>query len=217
MAQILCGLSYEVSSIFVTKLGPLSYSFFSWIHRHYTPVALLSQGVDLTNLLTGISRVGYFWTTQKYFATVRKPKKILSEKQSPKKYPLKHYLFRKSQAWYDNNGDPWLLTHLVSKTGPKNTVENMKHFKVQLSFTNRRKYSSCDQYPKNTGSRNSKPKNILRWSLSVKMLSPPPGLVVMLWQHQRLVYRKILHLILYYLSISTLSWDDSSQLNIFIA
>ena len=42
------------------------------------------QGMELTNLQTGIGGVGYFLTTQKYFATNRKPKKILSKKQNPK-------------------------------------------------------------------------------------------------------------------------------------
>ena len=35
---------------------------------------------------------------KKYSATNRKDKKILSEKQNPKKYPQKHYSFHKSQA-----------------------------------------------------------------------------------------------------------------------
>ena len=33
---------------------------------------------------------------KKYFATDRKPPKILSEKQNPEKYPQKHYSFGKS-------------------------------------------------------------------------------------------------------------------------
>ena len=35
---------------------------------------------------------------KKYFATDRKPQKILSEKQNLKKYPQKHYSFCKIQA-----------------------------------------------------------------------------------------------------------------------
>ena len=53
------------------------------------------------------------------------------------KYPQIHYSFRKNQAWYDNNGDPWLLKNHVNKTGPlKNTIENIKHFKIQFLFNN---------------------------------------------------------------------------------
>ena len=56
---------------------------------------------------------------KKYFATNRKPKKNTFRKAETLKIPSKHYSFRKSQAWYDNNGDPWLLKHLVNKTGLK--------------------------------------------------------------------------------------------------
>ena len=87
--------------------------------------------------------------SKNYFATDRKPKEILSEKQNPKKYPQNTIYFAKVKHDIDNNGDPWLLKHLVNKTGPKkNTVENMKHFKIQLLFNSPKKYSSCDQYPK---------------------------------------------------------------------
>ena len=44
----------------------------------------------------------------------------------------------------------------------KNTVENVKHFKIQLLFNNPKIYSSCDQYPQNTDSPNSKPKKTLK-------------------------------------------------------
>ena len=81
----------------------------------------LNPEVELTNLQTGISGVGHFWTTQKYFATDRKPQKILSEKQNPLKNTLwNHYTFNsKSEAQYDNNEEQWLLKCLVHKTGPK--------------------------------------------------------------------------------------------------
>ena len=93
-----------------------------------------TQEVDLTNLQTEISGVGYFWTTQKNTLPPTENPKILSDKQNPKKYPQiqKHYSFRKSQAWDDNNRDPWLLKHLVNKTGPK---------KILLKIWNTLKYS----------------------------------------------------------------------------
>ena len=105
------------------------------------------QGMELTNLQTGIGGVGYFLTTQKYFATNRKPKKILSKKQNPKKYNQKHYSFRKSHAWYDNNRDPWLLKHLVNKTGLKNILLKIWNTLKYSFYWTTRKYSSCDQYP----------------------------------------------------------------------
>ena len=41
-----------------------------------------------------------------------------------------------------------LPKYLVNKTGPKNTVENMKHLKVQHLSESPKKYDSYDQYPK---------------------------------------------------------------------
>ena len=62
------------------------------------------------------------------------------------------------------------------KLDPKNTVKNIKHLRIQHLFNNPKRYSSCDQYPKKvTNFRNSDPKKILRWSLSVNMTSPTPG------------------------------------------
>ena len=49
-----------------------------------------TQGVDLAYQQTGISEVGYCWTTQqKYFPAEKKTYKILSKKLNPKKYPPK--------------------------------------------------------------------------------------------------------------------------------
>ena len=132
------------------------------------------QGMELTNLQTGIGGAGYFLTTQKYFATNRKPKKILSKKQNPKKYNQKHYSFRKSHASYDNNRDPWLLKHLVNKTGLKNMLLKIWNTLKYSFYWTTRKYSSCDQYPppppkkKTTDFWNWKPQKILCWYLSVK-------------------------------------------------
>ena len=50
----------------------------------------------------------------------------------------------------------------VEGIGPENTVEDIKHLKIQYLFDNPKKYSSFDQYPKNTDFRNSKPPKILR-------------------------------------------------------
>ena len=50
--------------------------YFEWTHR-----------VDLANLQTVISEVGYFLTTQKYFATDKKPKKNTFRKAKPLKIP----------------------------------------------------------------------------------------------------------------------------------
>ena len=51
---------------------------------------------------------------------------------------------------------------LVNRIEPKNTVEGIKHLKIQHLFENPKKYASHDQYPKNTDFQNSKPKKILR-------------------------------------------------------
>ena len=51
----------------------------------------------------------------------------------------------------------------------------MKHLRIQHLFNNPKKYSSCDQYPKNYKFSKFKTQKILRWSLSVNMPSPPPG------------------------------------------
>ena len=116
---------------------------------------------------------------QKYFATNRKPKKILCEKQNPKKHPKKHYSFRKSQAWYDNNGDQWLLKHLVNKTGTKILLNIWnEHFKIRLLFNSPKIQQLWPVLSKNANYRNSKPKKILCWPLSVNMPSPPLGWVI---------------------------------------
>ena len=47
------------------------------------------------------------------------------------------------------------------KQNLKNTVENIKLLKIHNLFGNPKKYSSYDQYPKDTDFRNSKQKNIL--------------------------------------------------------
>ena len=46
----------------------------------------------------GSAELGISERPKKCFTTNRNPQKMLSEKQNPKKYPQKHYSFRKSQA-----------------------------------------------------------------------------------------------------------------------
>ena len=67
------------------------------------------------------------------------------------------------------------------KLAPKNTIENIKHFKIQFSFNNPKNTVAVTS--KNIGSGNSKPKNILRWSLSVNMASLFPGKRTVINEH----------------------------------
>ena len=59
------------------------------------------------------------------------------------------------------------LKYLVTTSGPKNTVENFKHLKIQHLTT--QKIQHLDQYPQNTDFLDLKPKKILPSSLSVNM------------------------------------------------
>ena len=77
---------------------------------------------------------------KKYFATYGTPKKILSEKQNPKKYPPK------------TPEVPGI------KLQPKNTVQNMKHLKIQHYLTTLKNTAALGSTQKNTDLRNSKPK-----------------------------------------------------------
>ena len=51
---------------------------------------------------------------------------------------------------------------IIEAPGEKILFENMKHFKIQLLFNNPKNTAAVTSTQKNTDSRNSKPKNILR-------------------------------------------------------
>ena len=67
----------------------------------------------------------------------------------------------------DNNEELCLLKYLVNETGPKNTVENIKLLKIHHLSGNPKNTATMTNIQKNTNFRNSKPKKILRSSLSV--------------------------------------------------
>ena len=52
----------------------------------------------------GIRELGISERPKKYFASDRKPKKILSKMQNPKNTFQKHYSFSEIKAGYDKNG-----------------------------------------------------------------------------------------------------------------
>ena len=45
-----------------------------------------------------------------------------------------------------------MIKHLVNKTGPKKTVENMTHLKIQLLFNNPKNTAAVTSTPKSTDS-----------------------------------------------------------------
>ena len=61
------------------------------------------------------------------------------------------------------------------KLNPKDTVENVKHLKIQHLFDNPKNTESMTSSQKNTDFPNSKPTKILCLPLLVNMPSPPPG------------------------------------------
>ena len=116
---------------------------------HITMLALHAQGVDLAYLNTGISGVGYFWTTTpKYFATKRKPPKYFPKIKPLTDTPLTKNAFIESSVPDDNNEELCLLNLLVNKTGSKIAVEHVKHVKIHHLFGNPNKYSNYDQHQK---------------------------------------------------------------------
>ena len=90
---------------------------------------LSSQGVDYRQ---GSAELGIFLNYPKNtLPLTENPKKYFPKSKTLKNTLKNTYSFRKSQAWYDNNGDPWLLKHLVNETGPR---------KIQLKIWNTLKY-----------------------------------------------------------------------------
>ena len=118
-----------------------------------------NPGVNLTNLQTGISGVGYFWTTQKNtLPLTENPKKYF-----PKSKTLKdtlnntiHFTKVKHDTIIMETNDYWSTWWI--KLDSKNTVENIKHFKIQLLFCNPKNTADVTSTQKNTDFRNSKPK-----------------------------------------------------------
>ena len=116
----------------------------------------------------GPSKLGISERPKKYFATNRKPQKILSEKQNPKNI-LKntiHFAKVKHDVIIMETHDYW-STWWIKLDPKKYCWKHETLLKYNFYLTTQKTTAAVTSTQENTDSRNSNPKNILHWSLGL--------------------------------------------------